>query len=36
MKNLKKFSINPTNEFHILRHFEFVKDDSKNHLLKSR
>lgn len=33
MNNLEKFSINPTNEFHILRHFEFVKDNYKKSLI---
>ncbi|MBT89581.1 MAG: hypothetical protein CMN79_03715 [Spirochaetales bacterium] len=29
MNNLKKFIINPTNEFHILRHFQYVDDSYK-------
>lgn len=33
MQNSKKFEINPTNEFHILRHFEFVKEAYKKTLI---
>lgn len=33
MNNLNKFTINPTNEFHILRHFEFVEDEYKKSLM---
>ncbi|MCK5084352.1 MAG: hypothetical protein KAQ64_01745 [Candidatus Pacebacteria bacterium] len=33
MESLDKFAINPTNEFHILRHFEFVDDSYKATLL---
>jgi len=33
MINLKKFVINPTNEFHILRHFDFVSEHYKKTLL---
>ncbi|HCU01478.1 TPA: hypothetical protein DIC62_01605 [Candidatus Nomurabacteria bacterium] len=29
---MDKFAINPTNEFHILRHFEFVEDEYKKSL----
>lgn len=33
MQNSKKFEINPTNKFHILRHFEFVEEDYKKTLI---
>lgn len=33
MDNQNKFTINPTNEFHILRHFEFVDDVYKKTLV---
>ena len=33
MDNLEKFAINPTNEFHVLRHFEFVDDSYKKTLI---
>lgn len=33
MDNLEKFVINPTNEFHILRHFESVDNSYKKSLL---
>ncbi len=33
MKNLEKHIINPTNEFHILRHFKFVDDAYKETLV---
>lgn len=33
MNNLNKFTINPTNEFHTLRHFEFVDNDYKKGLI---
>lgn len=33
MNNLEKFAINPTNEFHILRHFKFVKNQYKKTLI---
>lgn len=30
---MKKYSINPTNEFHVLRHFEYVDDSYKETLI---
>jgi len=33
MDKLKKFIINPTNEFHILRHYEFVDNSYKETLI---
>ena len=33
MENLEKFVINSTNEFHILRHYEFVDDSYKETLI---
>jgi|GEM_PF-3324879 len=33
MNNLKKFIINPTNEFHILRHFKYIDDSYKKTLI---
>ncbi len=33
MNNLEKFIINPTNEFHILRHFKYVNDSYKKTLI---
>lgn len=33
MQNLNKFEVNPTNEFHILRHFEFVDNTYKKTLI---
>lgn len=33
MNNLEKFIINPTNEFHILRHFKYVDDSYKETLI---
>jgi len=33
MNNLEKFITNPTNEFHILRHFKYVNDSYKKTLV---
>ena len=33
MNNLEKFIINPTNEFHVLRHFRYVDDSYKKTLI---
>ena len=33
MNNLKKYIINPTNEFHVLRHFKYVDDSYKETLI---
>jgi hypothetical protein len=33
MNNLEKFIINPTNEFHILRHFKYVTESYKKTLV---
>lgn len=33
MNNLNKFTINPTNEFHVLRHFKFVENQYKETLI---
>ncbi len=33
MNNLEKFIINPTNEFHVLRHFKFVDNSYKETLV---
>ncbi len=33
MNNLEKFIINPTNEFHALRHFKYVNDSYKKTLI---
>lgn len=33
MNNPEKYAINPTNEFHILRHFKFVENSYKETLL---
>jgi len=33
MTNIEKLFINPTNEFHILRHFEYVNDSYKETLI---
>ncbi len=33
MNKLKKYEINPTNEFHILRHFKFVENQYKETLI---
>ncbi len=33
MNNLKKYAINPTNEFNVLRHFKFVDDSYKETLI---
>lgn len=33
MNNLEKYAINPTNEFHILRHFKFVDKSYKETLI---
>ena len=33
MNNLEKYIINPTNEFHILRHFQYVDDSYKKTLI---
>jgi hypothetical protein len=34
MNNLEKFIINPTNEFHVLRHFKYVHDSYKKTLFR--
>lgn len=34
MNDLEKYIINPTNEFHVLRHFKYVDDSYKETLIE--